>query len=105
MNFYPLIIHIKDLKAQFKADFSALREILNKHDIIGFMPDLPEDEYDCINHSLLSLLNQNWDLDSLKGLLKSEIAEHFGLNNGQKFIDELAIDIFDWWNERRIITK
>jgi hypothetical protein len=94
---------MRDLKAQFKADFSALKEILNKHDIIGFMPDLPVDEYDCINHSLLSLLNQNKDLESIKELLKLEITEHFGLNNGQKFIDYLAIDIFDWWNKRNII--
>jgi hypothetical protein len=96
---------MRDLKAQFKADFSALREILNKHDIIGFMRDLPVDEYDCINHSLLSLLNQNNDLESIKELLKLEITEHFGLNNGQKFIDELAIDIFEWWNERKIINN
>jgi len=92
----------KDLKTRFKADFFALRAILNKHDIIGFMPDLPEDEYDCINYSLLSLLNQNKDLESIKGLLKSEIIEHFGLNNNQRFIDKLASDIFEWWNERKI---
>ena len=92
---------MRELKAQFKADFSALREILNKHDIIGFMPDLPVDEYDCINHRLLSLLNRDNDLESIKGLLKLEIAEHFGLSNNQRFIDKLAIDIFEWWNERK----
>ncbi len=96
---------MRDLKAQFKADFSALREILNKHDIIGFMPDLPVDEYDCINHSLLSLLSQNKDIESIKILLKSEITQHFGLSNNQLFIEKLAIDIFEWWNERRKIIK
>jgi hypothetical protein len=69
------------------------------------MPDLPVDEYDCINYSLLSLLNQNKDLESIKGLLKSEITEHFGLHNSQKFIDKLAIDIFEWWNERERIIN
>jgi hypothetical protein len=93
------------LKAQFKSDFSSLREILNQHDIIGFMPDLPVDEYDCINQSLLSLLYQNKDLDSIKGLLKTEINEHFGLNSNQDFIDKLAADIYDWWNEGRIIKN
>jgi len=87
------------LKAKFKSDFLALREILNKHDIIGFMPDLPDDEYDCINHALLSLLNQNKDLDSIKGLLRTEISEHFGLDNNQVFIDKLATEIYDWWNK------
>lgn len=91
------------LKVQFNSDFSSLREILNQHDIIGLMPDLPVNEYDCINHSLLSLLYQNKDLDSIKRLLKTEINDLFGLNNNQVFIDKLATDIYDWWYEKRII--
>ncbi len=59
------------LKSQFKSDYSALKEILNSHDIIGFMPDLPDDEYDCVNHGLLGLLSQNNDLDSIKGTSKN----------------------------------
>jgi hypothetical protein len=93
------------LKTQFKSDYSALKGILNSHDIIGFMPDLPDDEYDCVNHGLLSLLNKTNNLDSIKGFLKSEIKEHFGLNNNQDFIDKLATEIFDWWNEKRIIKN
>jgi hypothetical protein len=93
------------LKAQFKSDYLALKAILNNHDIIGFMPDLPDDEYDCVNHSLLGLLSRNNDLDSIKGFLESEIKEHFGLNNKQDFIDGLAADIYDWWHERRIIKN
>ena len=93
------------LKVQFKSDFSSLREILNQHDIIGFMPGLPVDEYDCINHSLLSLLYQNKDFDSIKELLTTEIIDHFGLNNNQDFVDKLTVDIYDWWHEKRIIKN
>lgn len=95
----------KVLKAQFKSDFLALRLILNEHDIIGFMPDLPGDEYDCINNSLLSLLSEDKDIDSIKGLLKAEIKEHFGLDNDSIFIDKLATDVYDWWNKREIIKN
>ena len=91
------------LKAQFKSDFSALREILNKHDVIGFMPALPTNEYDCITHSLLSSLKQNKDLNSIKILLKTEINEHFGLDNNQDFINKLAAEIYNWWNKSEII--
>jgi hypothetical protein len=90
----------KESKTQFKSDFSNLRAILNKDDILGLMPHLPADEYDCINHGLLGLLYQDKEPEFIQRFLITGFEGHLGLAN-QDFIDKLTMDIYDWWNNRK----
>lgn len=84
-----------DIKLQQKE----LRIILNKWGFIGFNEVMPEDEYDCLRDSILSILHKDGtNKVSLKNTIKEELSGHFGMPEIEdKEIDGQVDKIWVWW--------
>lgn len=85
----------EDLKKEFKGKFLELKKIINSYDLI---PHAPNDEFDALNHKILSNLYNSADLEKIKRVLNSELISYYGLFPDEAEIDELASEIIEWWN-------
>jgi hypothetical protein len=84
--------------AQFKANEKVVRAILNEWAPIG--AGTPEDEYDCLVHRVLSVLDRGSILD-LKATLQEELFEHFGSTGvPQEEFNQVATKIWTWWSNQ-----
>ena len=91
----------KELKDDFKRYFLSLRKILNGWDLI---PDSPKDEYDSLNHTILSHLYKGADFDKISRVIDSELKVNYGLSTDIEDAKKIAIDIMDWWKNKARIS-
>ena len=69
----------KAIKRKYKADFVALRELMNSFDPCGLISGgAPVDEYDCLTQQLLSSVYSNKTKEEVKAILLHEVVHHFG---------------------------
>lgn len=71
--------------------------ILNEWDPI---PGSPSDEYDCLCHSILSLLNRKSNESALTDLILYELVGHFGFGGDQADVEDISQKIYKWWKEK-----
>ncbi len=85
----------EDLKREFKGKFLELRKIINSYDLI---PHAPSDEFDALNHKILSNLYKDADFEKIQRVLDSELISYYGLFPNEVEIEKLASEIIEWWN-------
>ena len=86
----------EQIKEDFKNKFSELRKILNSWDLI---PGVPMDEFDGLNHQILSHLYKGVDFDKLNRVLESELSVTFGLYHDEFSAEKMTSEIMEWWNK------
>ena len=84
-----------EVQKEFKERFLELREILNSWELI---PGSPKDEFDGLNHQILSHLYKGSDKGKITRVLDSELTVTYGLSVDIADATEIASDIIDWWN-------
>ena len=91
----------KAKRSSFRREQSALRTIVTE---LGPMdPDgLPEDEYDCLVHHLLSVLHRGTRREELNQEVESHIRGHFGFDAGvsSQTAERIAGATWAWWSSR-----
>lgn len=85
----------EDLKKEFKGKFLGLRKIINSYDLI---PHAPCDEFDALNHKILSNLYKGADFEKIKRVIDSKLISYYGLLPNEVEIEKLASEIIEWWN-------
>ena len=83
------------IKKDFKDKFSELRKILNSWDLI---PEAPKDEFDGLNHQILSHLFKDADFEKINRILESELSVTYGLYHDEFSAEEMTTEIMEWWN-------
>lgn len=83
------------IKKDFKDKFSELRKILNSWDLI---PGAPKDEFDGLNHKILSHLYKGADFEKINRVLESELSVTYGLYHDEFSAEEMTTEIMEWWN-------
>ena len=89
-------------RSAFRKDESALRAIVR--DLGPMDPDgLPEDEYDCLVHHLLSALHRGVTREGLGREIESHLEGHFGFDTrvSSESADWIASATWSWWSSRR----
>jgi hypothetical protein len=87
----------KRQRHEFKAEEAKVRALLNKWDPIAGSPD---DEYDCLTHSVISRLHHGAQHHEIAVLIKRHMSEHIGINTPQEQIDQVVEAIWRWWQRR-----
>ncbi|MEO0331238.1 MAG: hypothetical protein AAF223_06065 [Bacteroidota bacterium] len=85
----------ENIKKEFREKFFELRKILNSW---GLIPGSPRDEFDGLNHQLLSHLYKGADFNKIARILDSELTVTYGLSVDEDSTKEMASDIVEWWN-------
>ncbi|AXG68274.1 hypothetical protein KORDIASMS9_00467 [Kordia sp. SMS9] len=80
---------------EYKRKFTELRTIINAWELI---PDSPEDEFDSINHLLLSELYKDADAVKISKKLTFELNDNYGFDVQHDEVSKLTIEVVDWWN-------
>lgn len=83
------------IKKDFKDKFSELRKILNSWDLI---PGASKDEFDGLNHQILSHLFKDADFEKINRILESELSVTYGLYHDEFSAEEMTTEIMEWWN-------
>ena len=81
------------IKKEFEDNFQSLRKIINHRE---FIPGSPKDEFDSLNHKILSHLYQNINDSKMTEIITSELTVHYGLTTNTKEIERLTDEIFNW---------
>ena len=87
----------KEFKRKFEGDFSELRKIINSWELI---PGSPSDEFDDLNHRILSQLYKEVDYEKVERILKSELTSYYGLFNYEFESKKITESIREWWNKK-----
>lgn len=63
--------------------------------------DTPDDEYDCLTHHILSVIERGGSMLDVKSTIKEELKDHFGLSGvPAEEINHTARRIWAWWTEQ-----
>ena len=89
---------IKELKKEFEDRVFDMRKIINSYELI---PHAPSDEFDALNHKVLSHLYKDADTEKIKKVLESELCQYYGLFDDEFDANEIAIEIIDWWENSK----
>ena len=92
----------EELKKDFKDKFSELRVILNSWELIA---GAPKDEFDGLNHKILSHLYNGADFDKINRVLESEFSVTYGLHREEFSTREITTEIITWWNRSDLIFE
>lgn len=84
----------KDLKREFNGRLSELRKIINSYELI---PDAPSDEFDSINHQVLSNLYRGADVKKITRIIESELITNYGFFADEIVPDKMALEVIEWW--------
>ena len=89
-------------RSAFRNEESALRAIVSdlfRVDSNG----VPEDEYDCLVHHLLSALHRGVGRVELVAGVESHLRDHFDVDVGasSQAADRVAGEAWTWWSNRR----
>jgi hypothetical protein len=63
------------IKKEFQENFLELRDVLNSLELI---PGSPSDEFDSLNHQILSHLYKGADFEKISRVLYSELTIYYG---------------------------
>ncbi len=85
----------EQIKKEFQENFRELRKMLDSWELI---PGAPKDEFDGLNHQILSNLYKGADLDKITRVLESELSATYGLYDNEFSADEIASEVIEWWN-------
>jgi hypothetical protein len=85
------------IKKDFRDKFSELRKLLNLWELI---PGAPKDEFDGLNHTILSHLYKGADFDKITRVLESELSVTYGLYHDEFGAEEMATEVMEWWNSK-----
>ncbi|PQJ79448.1 hypothetical protein [Polaribacter porphyrae] len=85
----------EQIKKEFQENFRELRKKLNSWELI---PGAPKDEFDGLNHQILSNLYKGANLEKITRVLESELSVTYGLYHNEFGADEMASEIIEWWN-------
>ena len=92
---YNLKMNKDDLKKGFKEKLRELRKIINSRELI---PGSPKDEFDSLNHQILSHLYKGADCDKITRIIDSELTVTYGLSIRTEDAEKIASEITQWWN-------
>ena len=84
----------KEIQKSIKYEEKVLRKIFADSNILL---GVPNDEFDCLIHQLLSALYKGDRKTDIKYILKKQLSEHFGIIANQLKIKGLAQEIYDTW--------
>ena len=87
----------KELKRKFQFQQKELRKIINSWNLI---PGFPTDEFDALNHKILSHLGQQLGIEKLEKVIHSELITYYGLSVDSEESKELASEVWDWWTDK-----
>ncbi len=62
------------------------------------IPGSPSDEFDSINHQILSHLYKGADFEKVSRVLDSEMTVNYGLSTDLKDAEKITTEIMKWWN-------
>jgi hypothetical protein len=88
-------VNKKELEREFNGNFSELRKIINSWNLI---PEAPNNEFDYLNHKLLSQLYKKADPKKIHNMLQSELTVSYGLFENEFDASGIVSEILDWWN-------
>ena len=71
-----------------------LRKLINSWELI---PGSPKNEFDNLNHRILSVLINNKDQSKIKGIIESYIGFDLGMLMNQDEITNKYNDVIKWW--------
>jgi hypothetical protein len=92
----------KKKRKKFAKHESAIRKIINNWPPIGCKT--PDDEYDCLVHHLLSVLNSGGKKKEVAVRIKQELEHHFGLRHvRKKEVSSTADKIWKWWKGEMVV--
>ncbi len=83
------------IKKEFKENFLELRKLLNSWELI---PGSSKDEFDSLNHQILSHLYRGVDFEKISSVLDSELTVTYGLSYDLEDSEKIATEIIEWWN-------
>jgi len=92
-----LSIDKAQIKKEFQGNFKSLRTLLNSWELI---PGVANDEFDSLNHQLLSHLYKGSDLEKISRFISSELTVYYGLSCDVEESKQKAEEIMGWWNYR-----
>ena len=84
-----------EIKKEFQDRFLALRKIINSWNLI---PGSPKDEFDTLNHQILSHLYKGADLEKIKLILESTLITTYGITVDSEDVNSFSKEITEWWN-------
>ncbi len=85
----------REIRKEFNEKFLELRKILNAWELI---PNSSKDEFDGLNHQILSHLYRGEDFDKIARVIDSELTVTYGLSIDLEDAKEIATDVMEWWN-------
>ncbi|MDW7692815.1 hypothetical protein R9C00_11220 [Flammeovirgaceae bacterium SG7u.111] len=85
------------MKSQFYYWEKDLRKLINSWDLI---PGAPSNEFDALNHKILSHLTKGSDKEKLFRNLKSELITYYGLDPIDNDVHQFTEEILNWWNNQ-----
>ncbi|MEM6718542.1 MAG: hypothetical protein AAF611_04415 [Bacteroidota bacterium] len=83
------------LSKAYKRKFVELRAVINAWELI---PDAPEDEFDAIDHLLLSQLYKGSDAFKIAKALKFELNHNYGFSVADDAVANMVTEVIAWWN-------
>jgi hypothetical protein len=89
-------------RAELRARFRELRNLVNTWDPIGVMadPDWPRDEYECVVGPLLHRLEKEVPMEEIGAFLHDEFTDHFGLDVSRATAMARAEAAVSWYVQR-----
>ena len=89
----------KEIQIEYKSNFNQLRKILNSWNLI---PGAPNDEFDSLNHKILSNLYNNKDNGNIQRIIESDLIVYYGLNSSELDSMLMISEILEWWKNKGI---
>lgn len=83
------------LEQDYKIKLIELRKLINSWELI---PDCPDDEFDSINHLLLSQLYKGADKHNTTKALLHEISVNYGIDISMADIKTKIDEVFEYWS-------
>ncbi len=87
-------MNAKNNQSEFNMHFNQLRKIINSWELI---PGAPIDEFDALNHKVLSQLIQGTDFMEIKKVIEHELTQYYGLVFREFNSQEIINQISEWW--------
>ena len=84
-----------EIKKEFQERFLALRKIINSWNLIS---GSPKDEFDTLNHQILSHLYKEADFEKIKLILENTLIVTYGLTVDSEDLNSFSKEIIEWWN-------
>ncbi|MCM4158158.1 hypothetical protein [Gramella sp. AN32] len=82
------------LQKEYIRKFNELRVIINSWNLI---PDSPIDEFDSINHLLLSQLYKDSDEYKISKAFQFELINNYGFSIQNMDTKEMITEVLEWW--------